>query len=279
MKTINWGWISNDGLNMFAQSWQPDKKPKAVVCLVHGLGEHSSRYAHVGKAFSDAGFSLAGFDLRGHGKSGGQLGHFPSLEALMDDIHQLLQLASERNPGVPVFLYGHSLGGLLALNYATYRTHSLAGVIATGAGLRSPLMAQKVKIMLSKILGGLLPTVTIPTGLDANFISRDLEVVRTYKEDPLGHSVATLSAARVGIGAVERAFAHAPEFSTPLLLMHGAADKLTYPHGSQEFADLVPENCELKFWDGLYHEIHNEAEQNEVFAFMIDWLNSQLKNK
>ncbi len=279
MKKDEWTWTSKDDLEIKAQSWAPDKKAKAVVCLVHGLGEHSSRYANVGKAFADAGFALVGFDLRGHGKSSGQRGHFPSLDALMDDIHRHIQRGNEIYPDMPTLLYGHSLGGLLVLNYATYHKHSLTGVIVTGAGLRSPVLEQKAKITLSKILGGLLPTVTIPTGLDANGISRDEDVVHAYKEDPFVHEIVTLSAARVGVGAVERAFTHAAEFSTPLLMMHGTADPLTYPRGSQEFSDLVPTDCELKLWDGLYHELHNEPEQDEVFVFMIDWMNSQLKNK
>lgn len=274
-----WIWKSTDGLEMYAQSWRPEETPRAVVCLVHGLGEYSGRYTHVGRAFTDAGFALVAFDLRGHGKSGGQRGHFPSLDLLMDDIHQLIHQGNEKFPGLPVFLYGHSLGGLLVLNYATYDEHSLSGVIATGAGLRSPVLEQKAKIALSKVLGSLLPAVTIPTGLDANGISRNPEVVRTYKNDPLVHDVATLSAARVGVSAVDRAFSHAGEFSTPLLLMHGTADSVTYSRGSQEFAALVPENCTLKLWEGFYHEIHNEPEHDEVLAFMIKWLNSQLRNK
>jgi alpha-beta hydrolase superfamily lysophospholipase len=172
------------------------------------------------------------------------------------------------------------MGGLLVLNYATYHKHSLRGVIVTGAGLRSPVLEQKGKLTLAKVLGGLLPTMTIPTGLETQALSRDPEVIRIYNNDSLVHEVATLSTTvHLGIIAVERAFAHAAEFSTPLLLMHGAADRLTYPRGSQEYAALVPGECTLKLWDGLYHEIHNEPEQNEVFAFMIDWLNSQLRNK
>lgn len=278
MENREWNWKSKDGLEMFARSWEPEDA-KALVCLVHGLGEYSGRWDHVGRTLAEAGFAMVASDLRGHGKSGGQRGHFPSLDALMDDIHEHIRQGSEKFPGLPVFLYGHSLGGLLVLNYATYYKHDLAGVIATGAGLRSPVLEQKAKVAFSKVLGGLLPTVTIPTGLDANGISRNPEVVDAYKKDPLVHGVATLSAARVGISAVDRAFEHASEFSVPLLLMHGTADKVTYPRGSQEFAALVPENATLKLWDGLYHEIHNELEQEEVLAFVIDWMKSQLRNK
>lgn len=277
MKMSEWAWESHDGLEMYAQSWEPEEKAKAVVCLVHGLGEHSGRYAHVGEAFAEAGFALAGFDLRGHGKSGGPRGHIPSLAAVMGDIQLFCQQLEERYPGLPQFLYGHSMGGFLVLAYATFKSNTLRGVIATGPALRTPVLEQKFKMGLAKALGSLMPAMTIPTGLEDQFISRDPQVVQRYREDPLVHDVGTLAAARMGLDAVEWAFAHAPEFPVPLLLLHGSEDKLAYPHGSQEFADLVPGNCTLKFWDGLYHEIHNEPEQNEVLAFMIDWMNSQLR--
>ena len=279
MKTREWNWTSHDGLEMYAQAWEPEKNPKAIVCLVHGLGEHSGRYAHVGGAFTEAGFAVAAFDLRGHGKTAGQRGHIPSLAVVMGDIQAFCQQIEERYPGVPQFLYGHSMGGLLVLAYGTFKKHNLKGVIATGPGLRSPVLEQSFKMGLAKVLGSLMPTMTIPTGLEVPFISRDPQVVRAYQEDPLVHGVGTLAAARMGLDAVDWAFSHAPEFPVPLLLLHGSEDKLAYPHGSQEFADLVPNDCTLKFWDGLYHEIHNEPEQAEVFAFVIDWMDSQLKKK
>lgn len=279
MNTREWTWKSHDGLEMYAQSWEPGENAKAVVCLVHGLGEHSGRYAHMGKAYAEAGFVLAGFDLRGHGKTIGPRGHIPSLDAAMKDIQSFCQQLEERYPGLPQFLYGHSMGGLLVLAYGTFKEHTLKGVIATGPGLRSPVLEQKFKMNLAKALGKLLPTMTIPTGLEVLFISRDSQVVQKYREDPLVHEVGTLASARMGMDAVDWAFEHAQDFSVPLLLLHGSADKLAYPHGSQEFANLVPADCTLKFWDGLYHEIHNEPEQNEVFAFAIEWMNSQLKKK
>jgi alpha-beta hydrolase superfamily lysophospholipase len=277
MKTETWSWKSEDGLEMYAQSWEPEKAARAVVCLVHGLGEHCGRYEHVGEVFADAGFALTGFDLRGHGRSGGQRGHFPSLEAVMRDIHHHIELARKRQAGKPTFVYGHSLGGMLTLCYTTYLENDLAGVIATGAALRTPVVEQKGKMALSKALGGLLPRLTIPTGLDPEGLSRDPEVVGGYKQDPLVHDVATLLAARVGIQAIERAFAHANRFPVPLLLAHGGADPITYPRGSQEFAELVSSDCTLKIWEGLFHEIHNEPERAQVLQSLLDWMKAQLK--
>jgi alpha-beta hydrolase superfamily lysophospholipase len=277
MKTRNWVWTSQDGLEMYAQSWEPeDASPKAVVCLVHGLGEHSGRYAHVGQTLADAGFTLAGFDLRGHGKSGGPRGHIPSFDAYMDDIAAFQKQIDERYSDTPCFLYGHSLGGILVLNYVLRRKPDFKGVISTGAGLRTSLEEQTVKVMMARLLGTLMPGVAIPSGLDPTTISRSPEVVDAYVNDPLVHDKMTFGFGKIMLSVIPWTFEHAHEFSLPLLMIHGKDDKLGYPRGSEEFASLVKQDCTLKLWDGMYHEIHNEPDQNEVLAFMIDWMNSQL---
>ena len=279
MKSAEWGWRSNDGLEMYAQSWEPEGVPKAVVCLVHGLGEHSGRYAHVGKAFSDADFVLAAFDLRGHGKSGGPRGHTPSFDAFMDDIEAFQKQLDERFPGLPRFLYGHSLGGILVLNYVLRRKPDFVGVISTAAGLRTSLEEQKAKVAMARVLGTLIPGVAISSGLDPATISRNQEVVDKYVNDPLVHDKMSLGFGKLMLSVLPWTFEHAHEFSLPLLIMHGTDDKLGYPRGSEEFASLVKQDCTVKLWDGLYHELHNEPEQNEVLAFMIEWMNGQLKKK
>jgi acylglycerol lipase len=277
MKTRKWGWESIDGLEMYAQSWEPEEAPKAVVCLVHGLGEHSGRYAHVGKAFADAGFALTGFDLRGHGKSGGPRGHIPSFDAFMDDIEAFQKQVDDHFGDLPRFLYGHSLGGILVLNYVLRRKPDFVGVISTGAGLRTALEEQTAKIMMARVLGTLMPGVAIPSGLDPTTISRSPEVVDAYVKDPLVHDKMTLGFGKIMLSVLPWTFEHAHEFSLPLLIMHGMDDKLGYPRGSEEFASRVKKNCTLKLWDGLSHEIHNEPEQEEVFAFTIAWMKTQLK--
>lgn len=279
MNTREWDWESHDGLEMYAQSWEPEENAKAVVCLVHGLGEHSGRYAHVGKAFAEAGFALAGFDLRGHGKSGGPRGHIPSFEAFMDDINDFIKQVDARFEGFPRFLYGHSLGGILVLNYVLRSKPEFKGVISTGAGLRTSLEEQAGKVMLARVLGTLMPGTAIPSGLNPNDISRRKEVVDAYVNDPLVHDKMTLGFGKIMLSVLPWTFEHAHKFSLPLLIMHGTSDKLGYPRGSEEFAGYVKENCTLKLWDGLYHEIHNEPEQDEVFTFMIDWMNAQLRKK
>lgn len=270
----------NDDVTFYMQGWEPQGKPKAVVCLVHGLGEHTGRYAHVGKALNDAGYALFGFDLRGHGQTGGARGHFPSLDAVMQDIRQFVQFQSRNHPELPIFLYGHSLGGLLALAYAIRHPDGLQGVIVTGAGLRSALQEQKGKIALVKLLGSLLPTLVVKSELEVAGLSRDETVVRAYVNDPLVHDKTSLGLGKAGLTAIDLCFARAREFKPPLLITHGKADRITYPSGSEDFARLAGEtnkDVTLKLWEGMYHEIHNEPEQAEVFKTMIEWMDGRVK--
>jgi len=266
-------------ITFYIQGWEPEGTPKALVCLVHGHGEHTGRYEHVGKALNEAGYALFGFDLRGHGKTGGTRGYIPSLEEALLDIQRFLGFQEQNFPDTPIFLYGHSLGGMLALAYAIRRGDEIQGVIATGAFLRSPLWDQKAKVALAKMLGSLIPKLTLPSGLDPNILSRDPEVVKNYTGDPLVHDRASFGLVMATLTGIDLCFAHAKEITPPLFLMHGTEDKAAYASGSEEFAKLAGEtnkDITVKLWDGLYHEIHNEPEQEEVFKFMIEWLDNHL---
>lgn len=270
-------WKSNDGLDLFAQGWEPESRtPKAVVCLVHGLGEHTSRYEHVAAAFGKEGYAMIGADLRGHGRSGGPRGHFPSIEIVMQDIDILLEQTRSRYPGLPVILYGHSLGGILVLHYGLQRKPNVKGIIATSSGLRTALEKQPAKIMAAKVLGSLIPGVALASGLDANAISRDEKVVKTYNDDPLVHDKVSLGFGKIMLGVTQWTLAHAEEFPLPLLLLHGKADEIAYPAGSIEFAAPLKDKCTLILWDGAYHELHNEPEQAEVFKTMTIWMDARL---
>lgn len=280
MKTFEARRVSQDGASFYIQGWEPDEhKPKALIGLIHGLGEHSGRFAHVGKAMTEAGYILAGFDLRGHGKSDGARGHVAALDVYMQDICEFVQWLSERYPGLPQFLYGHSLGGLLALTYSIRYGAGLKGVIATSSGLHTALQKQKAKVAMVKLLGSILPRLTMQSGLDPAAISRDSAVVQAYLRDPLVHYNTSLGFGKAGLTAIDLCLVRAGEFPVPLLLMHGTADRIAYPSGSEYFAKSVREaggDVTLKLWDGLYHELHNEPEKEEVFKFTIAWLDGHL---
>lgn len=279
MKTFEAKLNSKDDIEFFVRGWEPDSNPKALVALVHGLGEHTGRYEHVAKAFTDAGYAMVGFDLRGHGKSTGIRGHFPSLDAVMQDIRNFFVFLTQRYPQIPQFLYGHSLGGLLVLTYTLKHGAGLKGVIATSSGLRSPLMEQKLKLLIVRLLGSLAPTALLPSGLETAAISHDPEVIRKYMSDSLNHDRVSLAFGKTGLVATEYAWSHAEQFQPPLLLMHGTADRIAYSHGSADFAKLAAkqnQDVTVKLWDDLYHELHNEPQKEQAIQFTIDWLNRHL---
>jgi acylglycerol lipase len=258
MQHIEFTQQAPDGVQFYFQGWQPETPPKAVVCLVHGLGEHSGRYAHVAATLNDAGYVLLGFDLRGHGKSGGPRGHTPSYETLMDDIGRLLAEAAQRYPDQPQFLYGHSLGGNLVLNYALRRKPGLAGVVATSPAIRTATPPPGSQITLAKVMNKIRPGMQMSNGLALDGLARDPEVIRAYTNDPLVHNKISVRLALEMLQAGEWALAHAAEFPSAT--------------ASAEFAKKVPGDCTFKLWDGFYHETHNEPEKAEVLSFMIDWL-------
>ncbi len=276
MRTFETKWKTRDGLDIYARGWEPDGAAKAVVCLVHGLGEHVNRYANVGAAFTKSGYALFGFDQRGHGKSGGARGHTPSYDALMDDIDDLLAQAEQRYPKLPRFLYGHSMGGGEVLNYVLRRKPSLAGVIATGPFLRLAFAPPAFKVTLGRFMNNIAPGFTQASGLETAAISRDQKVVDAYIKDPLVHDKISarqfVAVYDAGLWALE----HASEFPLPLLIMHGGADRLTSAQATREFAQKGNKNITLHIWDDWYHEIHNETEQAEVFKMMTIWMDARL---
>jgi alpha-beta hydrolase superfamily lysophospholipase len=272
MEISEWKWKSLDGLDMYGRGWAPQGDPKAAIMLVHGHGEHVARYDHVAAALTEKGYAMLGFDLRGHGKSGGPRGHTPSYDALMDDIASFSQQTEQRYAGLPRFLYGHSLGGNLVLNYALRRKPDLRGVIATGPWLKLAFDPPASQVTLGRLMNGIAPGFIQHSKLKTQGLSHDQVVVAAYDNDPLVHDKIS---ARLFMAIYESglwALDHAAEFPLPLLLMHGAADPITSAKASQEFAQRAGNKVTLKVWDGMYHEIHNELGKAEVFKTMLTWL-------
>jgi acylglycerol lipase len=276
MKHFEWTWYTADKTRLYAQSWQPDGPVVGVVCLVHGLGDHSSRYAHVAAALAEAGYVTLAFDQRGHGASQGARGDAVSYDQQMDDIKRLLAEAGERYPALPLFLYGHSMGGNMVLNYALRRRPPIQGVIATAPWLRAAFDPPAWRVRAGRVLHKIKPALSQPSGLDVTAVSRDPAVVQAYRDNPLIHDKISLRVYFSCVAAGRWALERSAEFALPLLLMHGGADRLTSAAASREFAAKIKQGCTYKEWDELFHEIHNEPEQQQVFAYMIDWLDAHL---
>jgi alpha-beta hydrolase superfamily lysophospholipase len=265
-----------DGLNLYFQGWETEKDFKGVISLVHGLGEHSGRYTNWAGLLNQAGYTVLSYDLRGHGKSGGRRGHTSSFNDFLSDTDLLINEAKQRYPDAPKFLYGHSLGAIIVTNYVLRKKPYFNGVIVSGLANKTSLQAQKGKILLAKVLGSIIPSMSIPTGLIPATISRDPQVVEKYIQDPLVHSVATLGFAKGSMSAINYADQHAAEWNLPVLFMHGELDKLGYADGSREFAAKINGDCTLKIWPGMFHEIHNEPEKDQVFNYLREWLDAHI---
>ncbi len=271
-------WKSEDGKRIFAQSWQPENDIKAVVCLVHGMGEHSSRYTELAEALTGAGFAIITFDHRGHGKSEGIRGHIPDYNSFMSDINNLINESTIRFTAKKKFLYGHSMGGNLVLNYALRnRDKDLAGVISTGAWLKLVNNPSPFMNFVADVLNKIFPALRVFHGVKNTDVARKEAVEEIHPpKDELRHpwiSVRTYINLR---DAAVWAMQNASNFNFPLLLLHGGSDKVTLPEGSKEFTGFVKTECEYKFFPELYHEIHRDTGKEEVFAVIINWLNKHI---
>ncbi len=275
METFEWKWNSRDGIELVSLGWKP-ASPKAVVVLIHGHGEHINRYQHVAEALTNAGYAMQAFDLRGHGRSAGNRGHTPSYEHLMNDITDFISDAQKRYPGLPVFLYGHSMGGNQVINYALKTPGILKGVIATGPWLKLAFDPPAAQVMVAKLLNGIAPSFSLASGLSQSALSRDLEVVKKYASDPLVHDKISVRLYTSMYGNGLWALEHAADLKIPMLLMHGSADGLTSAAASEEFAKKAGKLVTLRIWEGFYHEIHNEPEKFEVLQTIVIWLDQQV---
>ena len=271
MKSSEFSLQTDDGLELQGWLLKPDNPCDAAVCLVHGLGEHCGRYQQLAENFARAGLALITFDLRGHGCSQGRQGHAPNYAALLSDIGLLLKEARSRFPGAPRFLYGHSLGGNLVIDYALKRRPPIAGLIASAPLLRLANTPPAWKAGLIRTLNALHLQPALRSGMEQAALSRNPEIVKAYRNDPLVHDRITPALAETMINEGRWCLEHAEKLSLPLLLMHGGADRITSPEASSDFAERT-NRCTLKIWPESYHELHNEPNRDELFAVVQSWI-------
>lgn len=266
---------TQDGLALHFARWEPESAPRGIVFLLHGLGEHTGRYTHVASALNRAHLACWGIDLRGHGQSEGPRGHAPSLERLLDDVSLMIR---ENSQIKPAFLYGHSLGATLALQFGRVRPQGLSGVVVTAPWLRLRFTPPRYKLLLARVLPKFVPGLTLPSGLDVDALSRDRTVVEAYVKDPLVHDRITAQFGAVLLTLAQDLLAQPASFHLPLLMMHGDADGLTDPAATSTFFEGAgTSERTLKLWPGLFHEIHNEPEQAEVIAQIVSWLEARIE--
>lgn len=280
MKHIT-GAITREGATLFTQAWLPDGvppegDPRAVVFLVHGLAEHSGRYAHVGAFLVERGYAVYTQDLRGHGQSDGLRGYIAHTDVFLDDLYACFQQVRGANPESKVFILGHSMGAVLALIFAGQHQAELAGVVTSGAPILAGAAIPGYLKLIAQLLSRVAPKAPVQA-LEAGTVSRDPAVCAAYDSDPLnyrGKIRARLGAELLAMGP--RALEAARGLAIPALVMHGGADTLSDPAGLDLLARALPEGGKtVRRWDGLYHEIFNEPEQAEVLGFVADWLDAR----
>jgi alpha-beta hydrolase superfamily lysophospholipase len=262
---------TRDGVKQLKRHWKP-ATPKAAIVLVHGIGEHSGRYLHVGEFLALRGYDVIAFDNRGFGESGGRRAHVDDFEQFLDDIED--QLAEQRALGVPVILFGHSLGGLMSASYleASRPQPDLAVLSSPALGADVPRWQR----IAAPILGRLVPSVFIKGEQMNGLLSRDEEVEKAYHEDPLVILGATAGLGRAIFERMAEASADMNKISVPTYVFHGEDDELVPQTSTLPLAD-VP-SITYRSWPTLRHECMNEPEKFEVLAEVGDWLDSQIEN-
>jgi alpha-beta hydrolase superfamily lysophospholipase len=262
-----------DGARLWTSQWTPDRATRATLVLVHGLGEHCGRHAHVARRLAAADFAVLAFDLRGHGRSSGRRGD-TRMEQALDDVERLLAVAAGLHPGVPSFLYGHSLGALIVLTAIVRRRPALRGAVVSAPPLRNALQRQKAKLLLAGVLGRVVPSLSLPTRLDASALSRDPAVVAAYRADPLVHDRASHGFARDALAA-PREVASAGTLAAPVLVVHGDADRIALVEGSRALAARHPGLVTLREQAGFFHEPHNDPGGARVLDEVVAWLDGR----
>ena len=268
---------NKDQQELFVHHW-PVPNPAAQLVIVHGFAEHGYRYSHVGEALNEANIEVYSYDHRGHGKSGGLQSYVHRFVDYTDDLSSVLQ--QYRPTGIPQFLFGHSMGGLVAVNYCTTYQESdkLAGLISSGAALKidkdlSPLL-QKLAPILSMIVPKLK---TEP--LDKATLTRSGDVLDAYNKDPLVYTggIRTRLAAEL-LSAIKRTQGKFDQLTLPYLGMHGTAEKIADPEGTKElYIRSQSTDKTLKLYEGLYHELVNEPEKDQVIADLKEWILTRIK--
>ena len=273
--TIEFELQATDGTALFVRDWPvpSSQVQRSGIVIMHGLGEHCGRYAHVARFFNAMGLTVRTYDHRGHGKSGGARGDVPDHEAMLRDARLIINDFSKQFD-VPPLLLGHSMGGLFAARFATAGLAPLRGLI-----LSSPALAIRMsgaQGALLKMISLLMPGCGIPNGLNTRYLSHDAEVIQAYENDALVHSKVSARLLNSMLEAMTYSHDHAPRLTIPVLMLVAEEDHLVDPAGSKRFsARLAPAVSTAIYYENFYHEIFNELEATRVFDDLRTWLEQQ----
>ena len=267
---------AKDGTQLFTQSWRPAGAARAVVAIVHGLAEHSSRYQHVAAHLTGRGYVVETLDLRGHGRSAGPRSYVERFDLYVSDVETMLHKAAARNAALPLFLLGHSVGATVATTYALANPARLRGLLLSGGSLKVGVDVSPVLVAISGVLSALLPRFPA-LKIDSKLLAHDPRVADAYDNDPLVYrgGLPMRTGAEL-ISVFKRIMDGASALQIPLLVMHGADDRLCDPAGSRQLYELAQSKDKLlKLYAGYLHEIMNESGRTRVLTDICDWLDAR----
>jgi alpha-beta hydrolase superfamily lysophospholipase len=266
-------WESIDGKKLYAQTWSPLADPRGVINLIHGLGEHSSRYKNWAEKLVGERIIVRSFDMRGHGRSEGKKGHSKRYSKLLQDIDAFINQSMAEYPDLPQFLYGHSLGANLVLNYATKNIVNLKGVIVTSPWLKLTNPPSRILLLIADSLSNLFPALLTNNTIKPEDLSRNLKVVHDYRTDNLVHDRISLRLFKQVYYAGLSVSKNIYKINLPLLVMHGTQDNVTSCKATREFVRNASNRTTFIEWEGGYHELHHDLDSEKVFESLATWLN------
>jgi alpha-beta hydrolase superfamily lysophospholipase len=238
------------------------------------LGEHSGRYLKLIQDFNDKNISVFTIDIRGHGKSGGKRGHSPFYKQLMIDIQYFIKHVTNKTSNQKYFLYGHSFGGNLVINYSFQKNKKINGIIATSPCIKPAIEPSRIKLFMGKLFQKLIPSLRLSNGIKINGISRNLQVIKDYINDPLIHNQVSVQLGLDIISSGIYALENSRYITVPMLIFHGKNDELTSYSASKKLVENSGPNIKFIGFNDAYHEIHNEPEKEELLRNIFNWINS-----
>jgi alpha-beta hydrolase superfamily lysophospholipase len=268
------------GTQLFCQSWLPTgRRPRANLINLHGLGDHSGLYPNLAEFFPAQGIAVHSFDLRGNGRSPGQRAYLKSWDQFREDLGRFRKEVQARDPELPLFVLGNSLGGLIVLDYALHYPKDFSGVIAAAPPL-GRLGVPPVLMAIGRVLSRFLPRFAMRVGMDLSGLARDPAIVEAVLQDPLFHRWGTARLSTEVTAAIARVQSQAGTFSAPLLILHGSDDRMVPPDGSREFfSKLRYPDREFREYPGAYHGLFADLGWEAVVADVGRWLESHLPGR
>ena len=270
------GSIESGRIQLHYRGWEL-AAPSAALLIVHGLAEHGGRYEATGRAFAEGGVSTWALDQRGHGRSGGRRGHADRFDAFLEDLDRFRTTVRDRSdPATPLFLLGHSMGGLVALRYLEEHPASFRGAVIVSPWLGTAVAVPEWKSALAAVLTRVAPGLPFRAGIPAEFLSHDPAVVAAYRSDPLVHDIITPRLFSEVRAAMALAFERADRLRAPLLFLVAGSDRIVDTVRSREFAQRVRGAVvEVRVPEGAYHELLNEPEAGRYVREILDWIGSR----